>query len=88
MFTNLANSLSLSQNVNFPTHINGNNIDFLFSNSLHSELMLCNISRFDLLSNHFLISFKTNIIIIPTQKKRITYRPIKNINSMYVFNSI
>ena len=44
--------------------------------------MVCNISRFDLLSDHFLISFKTNFTITPNQKTRITYRPIKNINSM------
>ena len=87
MFTNLTNSLSLSQHVNFPTHINGNIIDLVFSSSLHSELMVSNISieiayRLDLLSDHFLISFKTNFTITLNQKTRITYRPIKNINSM------
>ena len=82
MFTNLTNSLSLSQHVNFPTHINGNIIDFIFSSPLHSELIVSNISRLDLLSDHFLISFKTNFTITPNQKTRITYRPIKNINSM------
>ena len=56
MFTNLTNSLSLSQHVNFPTHINGNIIDLIFSSSLHSELMMSNISRLDLLSVHLLIS--------------------------------
>ena len=44
--------------------------------------MLINISRLDLLSDHFLVSFKTNFTITPNQKTRITYRPIKNINSM------
>ena len=44
--------------------------------------MVSNISRFDLLSDHFLISFKTNFTITPNHKIRITYRPIKNINSM------
>ena len=82
MFTNLTNSLSLSQYVYFPTHINGNIIDLVFSSSLHSELMVSNIYRLDLLSDHFLISFKTNCTITPNQKTRITYRPIKNINSM------
>ena len=82
MFTNLANSLSLSQHVNFRTHINGNIIDLVFSSSLHSELMMSNISRLDLISDHFLISFKTNFTITLNQKTRITYIPIKNINSM------
>ena len=82
MFTNLTNSLSLSQHVNFPTNINCNIIDLVFSSSLHSELMVSNISRLDLLSDHFLISFKTNFTITPNQKTRITYRPITNINSM------
>ena len=82
MFTNLTNSLSLSQHVHFSTHINGNIIDLVFSSSLHSELMMSNIFRLDLLSDHFLISFKTNFTITPNQKIRITYRPIKNINSM------
>ena len=44
--------------------------------------MVSNISRLHLLSDNFLISFKTNFTIIPNQKTRITYRPIKNINSM------
>ena len=82
MFTNLTNSLSLSQHVNFTTYINGNIIDLIFTSSLHSELMVSNISRLDLLSDKFLISFKTNFTINPNQKTRITYRPIKNINSM------
>ena len=83
MFTNLTNSLSLSQHVHFSTHINGNIIDLVFSSSLpNSELMVSNISSLDLLSNHFLISFKTNFTITPNQKTRITYRPIKNINSI------
>ena len=82
MFTNLTNSLSLSQHVNFPTHINGNIIDLVFSSSLHSELMVSNISRLDLLSDHFFISFKTNFTITLNQKTRITYRPIKKLNSM------
>ena len=82
MFTNLTHSLSLSQHVNFPTHINGNIIDLVFSSSLHSKLVVSNISRLDLLSDHFLISFKTNFTITLTQKTRITYRPIKKINSM------
>ena len=55
MFTTLINSLSLSH-VNFPTHINGNIIDIVFSRSLLSELTVSNISRLDLLSVHFLIS--------------------------------
>ena len=50
--------------------------------ALHSELMVSNISRLDLLSDHFLISFKTNFTITPNQKTRITYIPIKNINSI------
>ena len=82
MFTKLTNSLSLSQHVNFPTHINGKIIYLLFSSSLHSELIVSTISRLDLLSDHFLISFKTNFTITPNQNTRITYRPIKNINSM------
>ena len=82
MFTNLTNSLSLSQHVHFPTHINSNIIDIVFSRSLHSEHMVSNISRFDLLSYHFLISLKTNFTITHNQKTRITYRPIKNINSL------
>ena len=45
---NLTNSLSLSQHVNFPTHINGNIIDLVFSSSLHSEPMVSNISRINL----------------------------------------
>ena len=65
MFTHLTNSLSLSQHVNFPTHINGNIIDLVLSSSLHSELIVSNISWFDLLSDHFLISFKTNFTINP-----------------------
>ena len=44
--------------------------------------MVSNISRLGLLSDHFLISLKTNFTITPNQKSRITYRPIKNINSM------
>ena len=44
--------------------------------------MVSNISRLDLLSDHFLISLKTNFAITPNQKTRITYMPIKNINSM------
>ena len=75
MFTNLRNSLSLSQHVHFPTHIHGNIIDLVFS-------VVSNISRLDLLSDHFLISFKTNFTITHNQKTRIIYRPIKNINSM------
>ena len=82
MLTNLINSLSLSQYVNFPTHINVNIIDLVFFSSLHSELMVSNISRLDLLTDHFIISFKTNITITPNQKTCISYRPIKNINSM------
>ena len=82
MFTNLTNSLSLSQHVHFPTNINGNIIDLIFSSSLHSELMVSNISRLDLLSDHFLISLKTNFTITPNQKTRIKYRPINNINFM------
>ena len=82
MFTNLTNTLSISQYVNFPTHISGNIIDLVFSSSLHSELMMSNISRLDLLSDNFIISFKTNFTITPNQKTRITYIPIKNINSM------
>ena len=82
MFTNLTHSLSLSQHVNFSTHINGNIINLVFSSSLHSELVVSNISRLDLLSDHFLISFKTNFTITLNQKTRITYRPIKKINSM------
>ena len=82
MFTNLTNSLSLSQHVHLPTHINGNIIDLVFSSSLHSELMVINIYRLDRLSDHFIISFKTNFIITHNQKTRITYRPINNINSM------
>ena len=82
MFINLTNSLSLSKHVNFPTHINGNIIDLEFSSSLHSELIVSNISRLDLLFDHFLISFKTNFTVTPNQETRITYRPIKNINSM------
>ena len=83
MFTNLTNSLSLSQYVNFPTHINGNIIDLTFSSSLHSELMVSNMSMLDLLSYHFLISFKSNFTITPNYKTRINlYRPIKNINSI------
>ena len=78
MFTNLTKSLSLSQHVNFPTHINGNIIDLVFSSSPHSELMVSNISRLDLLSDHFLISFKTNFTITPNQKTRITYKPINS----------
>ena len=44
--------------------------------------MMSNISRLDLLSDHFLILFKTNFTITPNLKTRITYRPIKNINYM------
>ena len=68
MFTN---SLSLSQHVNFPTHIKVNIIDLVFSSSLHSELMVSNISKRvpDLLSHHFLISLKNNFTITPNQKK-------------------
>ena len=54
MFTNLTNSLFLSQHVHFPTHLNGNIIDLVFSSSLHSELMVSNISRLDLLSDHLI----------------------------------
>ena len=82
MFTNLTNSLSLSQNVNFPTHINSNIIDLVFSSSLHSELMVSNISRLDLLSDHFPIFLKTKFTITSNQKTHITHRPIKIINSM------
>ena len=82
MFTNLTNSLSLSQYVHFPTHINCNIIDLVLSSSLHSKLMVSNIYRLNLLSDHFLISLKTNFTITPNQKTRITYRPIKNIKSM------
>ena len=77
MFTNLINSLSLSQYVHFPTHINGNIIDLVFSSSLHSEIMVSNIYRLDLLSDHYLIAFKTNFTITSNQKTRITYIPIK-----------
>ena len=73
MFTNLTNSLSLSQYVNFPTHINGNIIDLVFIIYLHSDLMVSTISKLYLLSDHFLISFKTNFTISPNQKTRITY---------------
>ena len=55
MFTNLTNSLSLSQHVYFPININGNIIDLVFSSSFRSELMVSNISKLDLLSDHFLI---------------------------------
>ena len=82
MFSNLTNSLHLEYHVNFPTHINGNIYDLVFSSSIYSELILNNISRLDLFSIHFLISFKTNFIITPNQKTRITYRPIKNSNPM------
>ena len=68
MLTNLTNSLFLSQHVNFLTHINGNIMDLVYY-------------KIDLLSDHFLISFKTNFTITPNQKTRITYRPIQNINS-------
>ena len=54
MFTNLTNLLSLSQHVNFPTHINGNIIDIVLTSPLHSELMVSNISRLEnLLLDHF-----------------------------------
>ena len=82
MFTNLKNSLSLSQHVHFPTHINGRIIYIILSSSLYSELIVSNIYILDLLSDNFLISFKTNFTITPNQKIRITYRPIKHINSM------
>ena len=55
MFTNITNSLSLSQHVNFPTHINGNIIDLVFSSSLYSDPMVSNISRLDLHSHPNLI---------------------------------
>ena len=71
MFINLTNSLSLSQHVNFPTHINGNIIYLVLSSSLHSKLMVSNISRLYILFDHFLISLKTNFIITPNQKTRI-----------------
>ena len=71
MFTNLTDSLSLSQHVHFPTHMNGNIIDILFSSSLNSELIVSNIYRIDLFSDHFLISLKTNFNITPNQKIRI-----------------
>ena len=82
MFTNLTNSLSLLQYVNFPTHINGNIITIIFSSSLNSKRMVSTIYRLDILSDHILTSFKINFTITPNQKIRITYRPIKNINSM------
>ena len=44
--------------------------------------MMSNISKFDLLYDHFLISFKTNFTITPNQKTLITHRPITNMNSM------
>ena len=88
MFTNLINSVSLSENINFPTHINGNIIDLVFSSSLHSELMVRNIYRRNLLSDHFLISFKTNFTITPNQKTRIIYRPIKNITFMIFLDDL
>ena len=44
--------------------------------------MVSNISRLDLLSDHFLISFKTNFTITTNQKISITYRPINHVNSM------
>ena len=83
MFTNLTNSLSLSQHVNFPTHINGNIIDLVLSSSLHSELMVSNISRIALLSDHFLISFKINFTITPNQKTRIHTGQLKILMSCY-----
>ena len=43
--------------VNFPTDINSNIIKLVFSSSLHSEQMLNNIFRHDLLSDHFFVSF-------------------------------
>ena len=48
MFSNLTNSLSLSQHVNLPAHINYNIIDLVFSRSLKSELIVSNIYRLDL----------------------------------------
>ena len=82
MFTNLANSLSLSQHVHFPIHINGNIIDLVFSSFLYSELIVSNNYRLYLISDHFLISLKTNFTITHNHKTRVTYRPIKYINSM------
>ena len=44
--------------------------------------MTSNIFRHVPLSDLFLISFKTNYTITPTQITLITYRPMKNINYM------
>ena len=44
--------------------------------------MVSTISKLDILTDHLLISFKTNFTLTPNQKTDITYRHIKNINYM------
>ena len=80
-FKCLTDSLDMNQVVNFPTHTAGHSLDLIFCRSHDSCNCLIYYTKFDLLTDRFIITFTVILPMLPSlSKKLIHYRKIKSIN--------
>ena len=79
-FSDLLDSLSLVQNVNFPTHISGNTL-YLIITPILNNVLFSKPSLYSLIpTDHYTIQFSLIASSLPTSKSKIHYRKLSNIN--------
>ena len=77
-FAELLESFDLKQHIVQPTHIKGHTIDYIITRT--PDNILHNVVVDSLISDHHAIISSLNVIQPPPQKKKITFRKLKNID--------
>ena len=86
-FEELMELFDMRQQVVGPTHIMGHTIDVIITPNKCSYLSDVEVRKIDL-SHHFLIDFKVSVDVMNISTKTITYRNLKNIDSVAFNNKI
>ena len=79
IFKQTIETLSLKQHITFTTHIHGHIIDIVLT-SINSQIYISEITRGELITDHYMIKFNINIKKNVPIVKLIKYRSINKIN--------
>ena len=87
-FNNMLDTFSLSQSVQGPTHKLGNTLDLIIHDPDKVNVSNIHIDDKDRISDHFSIFFDINREIQNSGQKSISYRNIKNVNTVNLSNDL
>ena len=86
-FMETTQALGLHQNITFPTHVSGNTLDLIFSET-NNKIKVEECTQGDYISDHCLITCILGIDKLITTRKEIKYCKVKSVNVLNMASDI